>query len=99
MTIIKEQNRKTYRELGDEAFNIMQDLIQNEPQSFPELFLIKDKNTLTTERPDVEYMEVTFEHAIELKGVLDVALEVNMEVSNKKLNDLVDQMDELEDKL
>ena len=99
MTISKEQNYATYKELGDEAFNLMQDILENEESLFPELFLLKDEDILTTDRPNVEYMQVTFHYAIELKGVLDVALVVNMEVSNKELNGLIDQMDDLESKI
>jgi len=99
MTISKEQNRSIYNDLASEAYNIMQDILEDDNSLFPELFLLKDKDVLTTDRPDVEYMEVTFYQAIELKDVLDVALVVNMEVSNKKLNDLIDQMEDLETKI
>jgi len=99
MTISKEQNRAIYKELGDEAYNIMQDILEDDNSLFPELFLLKDKDVLVTDRPDVEYMEVDFYQAIQLKDVLDVALVVNMEVSNKELNSLIDQMEELETKI
>ena len=99
MTISKEQNRSIYNDLASEAYNIMQDILEDDSTLFPELFLLKDKDVLTTDRPEVEYMEVDFYQAIELKDVLDVALEVNMQVSNKKLNDLIDQMEDLETKI
>ena len=98
MTISKEQYRKIYKDLEDEAYNLMQDILENESELFPEIFTDRAGN-LYADPPNIEYTKLTFYDAIEMNGVLEVACLVNGSTGDKKLNNLIDQMDDIEDKI
>ena len=98
MTISKEKYRAIYKDLEDEAFNIMQDILENESELFPEIFTDRAGN-LYSDRPNVEYTELNFYDAIKMNGVLEVACLVNGSTGDKQLNSLIDQMDDIEDKI